>query len=152
MDCSPPSSCVHGDSPGKNTEVGCHPLLQGIFPAQGSNPGLLHCRQILYQLSHQRSPVVLWVAPKFNKQTEEKMLMMVVNKKSRWWRWKIRWVLTWKLMPKSFNTKYSWSSISLGSASTDSTNNGSKWFKMRKNSRKFQKAKLELATYWQLVS
>ena len=36
------------DSPGKNTGVGCHFLLQGIFPTQGSNPGLLHCRQILY--------------------------------------------------------------------------------------------------------
>ena len=36
--------------------VGCHFLLQGIFPIQGSNPGLLHCRQILYSLSHQGSP------------------------------------------------------------------------------------------------
>ena len=36
MDCSPPGSSVHGDSPGKNTEVGCHALLQGIFPTQGS--------------------------------------------------------------------------------------------------------------------
>ena len=53
MDCSPPGSSVHGDSPGKNTGVGCHALLQGIFPTQGSNPGLLHCRQILYQLSYQ---------------------------------------------------------------------------------------------------
>ena len=43
------------DSPGKNTGVGHHALLQGIFPTQGSNPGLLHCRQILYQLSHQGS-------------------------------------------------------------------------------------------------
>ena len=41
MDCSPPGSSVHGDSPGKNTGVGCHALLQGIFPTQGSNPGLL---------------------------------------------------------------------------------------------------------------
>ena len=41
MDCSPPSSSVHGDSPGKNTGVGCHALLQGIFPIQGSNPHLL---------------------------------------------------------------------------------------------------------------
>ena len=41
------------DSPGKNTEVGCHFLLQGIFLTQGSNPGLLHCRQTLYPLSHQ---------------------------------------------------------------------------------------------------
>ena len=44
MDCSPPGSSVHGDSPGKNTGVGCHALLQGIFPTQESNPGLLHCR------------------------------------------------------------------------------------------------------------
>ena len=47
MDCSPPGSAVHGDSPGKNTEVGCHALLQGIFPTQGLNPGLPHCRWIL---------------------------------------------------------------------------------------------------------
>ena len=51
MDCSLPASSVHGDSPGKNTGVGCHALLQGIFPAQGLNSGLPHRRQIiLYQL------------------------------------------------------------------------------------------------------
>ena len=44
------------DSPGKNTGVGSHSLLQGIFPTQGSNSGLLHCRRILYSLSHQGSP------------------------------------------------------------------------------------------------
>ena len=55
VNCSPPGSSVHGDSPGKNTGVGCHALLQGIFPTQGSNPGLLHCRQILYRLNHQGS-------------------------------------------------------------------------------------------------
>ena len=44
--------CPRG-SPGKNTEVGGHSLLQGIFPTQGLNPGLLHCRRILYCLSHQ---------------------------------------------------------------------------------------------------
>ena len=43
------------DSPGKNTGVGCHSLLQGIFPTQGSNPGLPHCRWILYHLSHHRN-------------------------------------------------------------------------------------------------
>ena len=42
--------------PGKNTGVGCHFLLQGIFLTQGSNPGLPHCRQTLYPQSHQRSP------------------------------------------------------------------------------------------------
>ena len=56
MDCSPPDSFVHGDSPGKNTGVGCHVLLQGIFPTQGLNPGLLHYRGILYCLSHQGIP------------------------------------------------------------------------------------------------
>ena len=56
MDCSLPGSCIYGDSLGKTTGVGCHPLLQGIFTTQGLNPGLLHCRQILYHLSHQGSP------------------------------------------------------------------------------------------------
>ena len=46
------------NSPGKNTTVGRHTLFQGIFPTQGSKPGLPHCRQILYCLSHQRSPKV----------------------------------------------------------------------------------------------
>ena len=44
------------NSPGQNTEVGSCSLLQGIFPTQGSNPGLLHWRWILYQLSHKGSP------------------------------------------------------------------------------------------------
>ena len=48
IDCSPPGSSVHGDSPGKNTGVGCHALLQGIFPTQGLNLGLWHCRQIFF--------------------------------------------------------------------------------------------------------
>ena len=97
LDCSPPGSSVHGDSPGKNTDWGVFPcpppgnlpnpvieprsltlqadslpteqwgkpkntgvgslsLLQGIFPTQESNWGLLHCKWILYQLSYQRSP------------------------------------------------------------------------------------------------
>ena len=46
------------DSPGKKTGVGCHSLLQGIFPTQGSNLGLLHCRQILHHLIHQGSSPV----------------------------------------------------------------------------------------------
>ena len=63
MDCSQPGSSVHGDSLGKNTRVGCHALLQGIFLTKGSNPDLLHCRQIIYYLSHQGIPRVLeWVA------------------------------------------------------------------------------------------
>ena len=46
------------DFSGKNTGVGCHFLLQGNFQTQGSNPGLLHCRQTLYSLSHRGSPFV----------------------------------------------------------------------------------------------
>ena len=42
MDCSLPGSSVLGDFPGKNTGVGCHTLLQGVFATQGSNPGLPH--------------------------------------------------------------------------------------------------------------
>ena len=56
IDCSTPGFFFHGNSPGKNTGVGCHALLQGIFPTQRPNPGLLHCRWILYHLSHQGSP------------------------------------------------------------------------------------------------
>ena len=68
MDCSPPGSSVHGDSPGKNTGVGCHVLLQGTFPTQGLNPGLPNCSQILYCLNHQGSPRILeWVVYPFSR-------------------------------------------------------------------------------------
>ena len=66
MDCSPPGLLCPWNSPGQNTGVGSLSLLQGIFPTQGSNPGLLHCRWILYQLSHKGSPRILeWVAYPF---------------------------------------------------------------------------------------
>ena len=59
-------SSIHGDSPGKNTGVGCHALLQGILATQGSNPGLPHCRCILYCLNHQGSLRIWeWVAYHF---------------------------------------------------------------------------------------
>ena len=54
------------NSLGQNTEVDSLSLLQGIFPTQGSNPRLPHCRQILYQMSHKGSPRILkWVAYPF---------------------------------------------------------------------------------------
>ena len=52
----PASLLCLGNSPGKNTGVGCHAPLQGIFPTQGWNPDRLPCRWILYHLSHQGSP------------------------------------------------------------------------------------------------
>ena len=48
------------NSPGKNTGVDCHFLLQGIFPTQGLNLGLPHCKETLYQLSHQGRPLITW--------------------------------------------------------------------------------------------
>ena len=95
------------DSPGKNTGVGCHVLLQRIFPTQGSNlcpQQLLYCRQILYQEATGKPPVMIIKHNIF---------------------------------------EYSQSSVSVGSESMDSNNQGSRKFFF--NSRKFQKAKLELA-------
>ena len=59
--------CLWNSCPGKNTGVGSCSHLQGIFPTQGSNPGLLCCRRILYCLSHKGSPRVLeWVVYPFS--------------------------------------------------------------------------------------
>ena len=58
------------NSPGQNTGVGSLSLLQGIFPNQGRNPGLPHCRQILYQMSHKGSPRILeWAAYPFSRES-----------------------------------------------------------------------------------
>ena len=56
MDCSPPGSSVHGIHQARILEWVAIFLLQGIFPTQELNPGLLHCRRILHHLSHQGSP------------------------------------------------------------------------------------------------
>ena len=53
----PSGSYSPWNSPGQNTEVGRLSLLQGILPPQRSNPGLPHCRRILYQMSHKGSPL-----------------------------------------------------------------------------------------------
>ena len=63
MDCT-----VHGILQVRTPEWVAVPFSRGILPIQGSNPGLLHCRQILYQLIHQGSPRVLeWVAYPFSR-------------------------------------------------------------------------------------
>ena len=64
LHCSPPGSSVHQDFPGKNSGVGCHALLQGIFPTQGSNLGL-HWKWILYSLNHLGSPFLHHTHPLF---------------------------------------------------------------------------------------
>ena len=72
------------NSPGRNTEVGSHSLLRGIFPTQGLNLGLLHCRQILYHLSHQRQaqitkPVSLRYLPRWRILSMEETLFCLVS-------------------------------------------------------------------------
>ena len=60
------------NSPGQNTGVGSLSLLQGIFPTQRLNPGLLHCRQILYQLSQEGSPRIFeWVECPFSSRSSQ---------------------------------------------------------------------------------
>ena len=81
VDYSPAGSSVHGDSPGKNTWVGGHALLQGIFPTQGLNSGLPHCRQILYHLSHPGSPRMLeWVACPFSRGTSQTRVSCIAGR------------------------------------------------------------------------
>ena len=87
----------------KNTGVGSLSLLQGIFPTQGSDPGLPHCRWILYQLSHKGSPRILeWVAYLFSRgsswpsnQTrvsciEGRFFINWTNREVSWCKWKRR--------------------------------------------------------------
>ena len=66
--CDPMDYIVHGILQARILEWVAFPLLQGIFPSQGLNPGLPHCRQVLYQLCHKGSPRILeWVAyPSFS--------------------------------------------------------------------------------------
>ena len=73
----PPRLLCPWDSPGNSPGVDCHFLLQGIFPTQGLNPGLPHCRQTLYCLSHQRSPLCL----------------VGLTQSSEGWIWYVKWVL-----------------------------------------------------------
>ena len=67
------------DFPVKDTGVGCHFLLQGVFPTQGSNPGLLHCRQILYRLRYKESPIIRLVVCKYDFVTTYSLLPFWVN-------------------------------------------------------------------------
>ena len=97
MDYSLPVSSVHGDSPGKSTGVGCHVLLQGIFPTQGSNPGLPHCSWILYRLSHQEAqslttPYGTWTHNPWLRKPAPYPLCRDINQDHNlclWWLWSL---------------------------------------------------------------
>ena len=70
--CDPLGLYISWNSLGQNTGVGSLSLLQRIFPTQGLNPGLPHCRQILYQVSHKGSPRTLeWVAYLFSSRSSQ---------------------------------------------------------------------------------
>ena len=70
--CDPRGLYSPWNSSGQDTGEGSYCLLQGIFPTQRSNPGLPHCGQILYQLSHQKSPRILkWVAYPFSRESPQ---------------------------------------------------------------------------------
>ena len=74
--------CDHmGSFSGQNTGVGSLLLFQGIFPTQGSNPGLPHCKQILFQLSHKGSPRILeWVAYPFPKGSSQTRVSCIAGR------------------------------------------------------------------------
>ena len=75
------------NSPGQNTGVGGLSLLQGIFPTQGSNPGLPHCTWILYELSHQGTPPMKGGSPNNWKPVWKKPSMKGGSQiiRSQWW-------------------------------------------------------------------
>ena len=72
------------NSPGQNTGMGSRSLLQGIFPTQGSNPGLLQCRWIHYQLSHKGIPIEL-IFPTAGSSPSCWLSAQVLHKSYPWW-------------------------------------------------------------------
>ena len=117
MDYSPPGSSVHADSPGNNTGDSCHALLQGIFPTQGSNPGLPHCRQIICLLSHQGSPIIFSV---------NKPLLLVRKTLLTVRLWALKRRVQFKVgqclkQQPVGNNLYSWTSITVPGSLTTST-------------------------------
>ena len=87
MDCSRPSISVRGIF--KNTGVGCHFLLQGTFPTQGSNPRLLHCRWILYRCATGKPLAIILAGLKLSqnyksKQTSPFAILSPLDIKKKW--------------------------------------------------------------------
>ena len=83
--CNPMDLYNPWNSPGQNTGVGSHSVLQGILPTQGSNTALLHCRPILYQLSHQGNPRILeCVAYPFSSGSSPPRKLLMNNLNLKW--------------------------------------------------------------------
>ena len=81
------------DSPGKNTRVSSYSLLRGIILIQGSNPGLLHCRQILYCLSHEGSPIRSLLPSKYSTEVILWTSLTTSDTVPRAWHLLNKWVL-----------------------------------------------------------
>ena len=80
-----PRELVHGNSPGQNTGVCSLSFLQGFFPTQGMNSGLPLCRQILHQLSHQGSPMLVEAASKKSKRSAREAITKTEAKHNPPW-------------------------------------------------------------------
>ena len=98
------------NSPGKHTGVGCHFLLQGIFLTQESNTGLLHYRQILYQLSYEGSPDLLPIRTCYllvmgsEKEAMRAGWLFLCKKPTPPWTCQSKWCEGWKPCSPSFHT------------------------------------------------
>ena len=112
MDCSPPCSSIHGDSPGKNIGVGCHAFLQGICPTQGLNPDFLHCRQS--HLSHQGSPLDPMYVCKYIFVFLFLTSFTLYNR--LWYFFVTPWTVAYQALPSmGFSTQEYWSGVPLPS-------------------------------------
>ena len=124
------------DSPGKNTGVGCHFLLQGIFLTQESNPGLQHCRQILNRLSYQGSPNLGCMQVKIRSTS---LLLLISSKWNRWanfqwpllssiWYWQVEIWTSWASI--QFICFYSWLLSHPGSHDPLTSSPASQWWNL----------------------
>ena len=102
MGCSLPGSSVHGIFQARVLEGGCHFLLQGIFPTQGSNPGLLHCRQMLNPLNHHGSHILTKYPFKCLELVSAHSVMYLPPEMPHSWLTKIM-ILWWKCMLSHFS-------------------------------------------------
>ena len=106
--CDPQGPYCPWNSPGQNTGVSSLSLLQGIFPTQGSNPGLLYCRWVLYQLSHEGSPGILeWVAYLFSSGSSQSRNRTVVSRIAGGFftNWAVREAIICHQRPKGMSPK-----------------------------------------------
>ena len=97
------------NSPGKNTQVGCHSLLQGIFLIQGSNSGMSHFRQVLNCLSHQGSPLI----------ANQSKPVLNIHWKDWCWSWNSNTLATWWEEVTHWKRPWCWERLRAGGEGDD---------------------------------